>query len=132
MVATKSLNTAGVKLMSQSFSDQMYDELKKMKEDLLKNLISENEDFRAAVEDLGVNDLADVASNDIDCHTLEVLGNRDKLQLNKIDAAISRIKNGTYGICAGCSSMITKQRLSALPYAALCIECKQKSEKNRR
>ncbi|MDC7222123.1 MAG: TraR/DksA family transcriptional regulator [Spirochaetales bacterium] len=103
-----------------------------MKEDLLKNLISENEDFKAAVEDLGLNDLADVASNDIDCRTLEVLGNRDKLQLNKIDAAIARIKNGTYGICAACSKMISKDRLEALPYAALCIECKQKAEKNRR
>lgn len=118
--------------MGQSFSDQMYDDLKKMKADLLKNLISENEDFKAAVDDLDLHDLADVASNDIDCRTLELLGNRDKLQLNKIDAAISRIKNGTYGICAACTKMISKERLQAIPYAALCIECKQKAEKKRR
>jgi DnaK suppressor protein len=118
--------------MGQSYSDQMYDKLKAMREDLLRNLISENEDFRAAVEDLGLNDLADMASNDIDCRTLEVLGNRDRLQLDKIDAAISRIKNGAYGICASCSKMISKDRLEAIPYAALCIECKQKSERNRR
>ncbi|MDC7219725.1 MAG: TraR/DksA family transcriptional regulator [Spirochaetales bacterium] len=110
----------------------MYDVLKSMRGELLKNLISENEDFKAAVEDLGLNDLADVASNDIDCRTLEVLGNRDKLQLEKIDAAISRIKNGTYGICASCTKMISKDRLEAIPYAALCIDCKQKAEKNRR
>jgi DnaK suppressor protein len=118
--------------MGQEYSDQMYKVLKAMKEELLKNLISENEDFRAAVEDLGLNDLADVASNDIDCRTLEVLGNRDKMQLNAIDAAISRIKNGNYGVCAVCSKMISKDRLKALPYAALCIECKQKAEKNKR
>lgn len=118
--------------MVQSYTDKMYEVLKKMKADLLQNLISENEDFRAAVDDLGLNDLADVASNDIDCRTLEVLGNRDKLQLNKIDAAISRIKNGTYGICASCTKMISKDRLEAIPYAALCIDCKQKSEKKHR
>ncbi len=118
--------------MGQSYSDQMYNKLKEMREELLKNLISENEDFRAAVEDLGLNDLADVASNDIDCRTLEVLGNRDKLQLEKIDAAISRIKNGTYGICASCTKMISKDRLEAIPYAALCIECKQRAERNKR
>lgn len=118
--------------MGQEYSDKMYDVLKSMRGELLKNLISENEDFKAAVEDLGLNDLADVASNDIDCRTLEVLGNRDKLQLEKIDAAISRIKNGTYGICASCTKMISKDRLEAIPYAALCIDCKQKAEKNRR
>ena len=118
--------------MEQSYFDKMYETLKKMKEDLLKNLISENEDFKAAVEDLGLHDLADVASNDIDCRTLEVLGNRDKLQLDMIESAISRIKNGNYGICASCSKMISKDRLEAIPYAALCIECKQKAERNRR
>ena len=118
--------------MEQNYSDKMYETLTKMKEDLLKNLISENEDFKAAVEDLGLNDLADVASNDIDCRTLEVLGNRDKLQLDMIESAISRIKNGTYGICASCSKMISKDRLDAIPYAALCIQCKQKAERNKR
>lgn len=40
-----------------------------------------------------------------------------------IDAALSRIKNKTYGICASCGIKIPKERLSALPYVTTCISC---------
>jgi DnaK suppressor protein len=42
----------------------------------------------------------------------------------EIDAAIQRIEKGTYGICESCGKAIPKERLKALPYAALCVTCK--------
>jgi len=40
-----------------------------------------------------------------------------------IDAALARIENGTYGICAKCGMKIPEARLKALPYATTCIDC---------
>ncbi len=40
-----------------------------------------------------------------------------------IDAALARIKEGNYGICASCGIDIPDERLSALPYVTTCIDC---------
>jgi len=40
-----------------------------------------------------------------------------------IDAALARIKDGNYGICAICGTKIPDARLSALPYATTCVNC---------
>jgi DnaK suppressor protein len=45
--------------------------------------------------------------------------------LGKIDKAISRMDEGTYGICERCGRPIEKARIKALPYASLCIKDKQ-------
>jgi len=40
-----------------------------------------------------------------------------------IDAALSRIEKGNYGICAECGMKIPEARLKALPYATTCVKC---------
>jgi DnaK suppressor protein len=42
--------------------------------------------------------------------------------LGKIDRALSRLDDGTYGICSRCGKPIEKARLKALPYVDLCIK----------
>lgn len=49
--------------------------------------------------------------------------------LKRVDEALDRIEKGTYGICELCGMAIPEERLQALPYANLCITCKQKEEK---
>ncbi len=49
--------------------------------------------------------------------------------LKRVNEALERIDNGTFGICQMCSQPIPEERLKALPYANLCISCKQKEEK---
>ena len=44
--------------------------------------------------------------------------------VDEIDAALARIEDGSYGICVSCGSPIPKERLRALPQAALCVRCK--------
>jgi DnaK suppressor protein len=46
--------------------------------------------------------------------------------LAEIDAALERIDAGTYGTCANCGEQIPAERLEALPYATLCIDCKRR------
>ncbi len=115
--------------MDKAFQEKIRKNLLEMKEQILHNLISENEDFRTAVEDLEVKDLADIASNDIDVRILEAMSSQDTKRLNKVEAALVRLENGKYGVCAKCSKKISRDRLSAIPYAVLCISCKSASEK---
>ena len=44
--------------------------------------------------------------------------------IEQIDRAIEKIHDGSYGKCDSCGSVIPKERLRALPYAALCVKCK--------
>jgi DnaK suppressor protein len=43
--------------------------------------------------------------------------------LTAIDAALGRIEDGTYGICTNCGRPIGEERLQALPWTNLCIDC---------
>src|ERR1700741_4863490 len=46
--------------------------------------------------------------------------------LHDVDLALSKIDKGTYGICERCGNPISPERLEAIPYARLCVSCKQK------
>ena len=54
----------------------------------------------------------------------------DSLEVNaeqivqEIDLAVARIDAGTYGTCARCGKEIPEERLEAVPYATLCVECR--------
>lgn len=44
--------------------------------------------------------------------------------VEEIDLALAKITDGTYGVCENCYTTIPKERLRALPHAALCVQCK--------
>lgn len=48
-----------------------------------------------------------------------------KAELEKIDAALSRIKQGTYGACSNCQGEIPIERLRAYPQADACLDCQK-------
>jgi DnaK suppressor protein len=48
--------------------------------------------------------------------------------LRLVDDALTRLNNGTYGLCIDCSTEIDAARLKAIPYAALCLKCQSKRE----
>lgn len=50
--------------------------------------------------------------------------------LAKVNEALARIEDGSYGICRVCGRPIEKERLEALPYTDLCIEDKKNEEKS--
>jgi len=60
---------------------------------------------------------------------LRLRGREQKL-LKKIDEAIVRIDEGSYGICESCGGQISLKRLEARPVTTLCIECKTEQEEN--
>lgn len=58
---------------------------------------------------------------------LRIRGRERKL-MDKVDEALIRIDEGTYGICAGCGEDIAVKRLQARPVAKYCIDCKTRQE----
>jgi DnaK suppressor protein len=51
-----------------------------------------------------------------------------KSNLRWVDRALTKMELGTYGTCERCGNPIAMERLEALPWAILCIDCKQKGE----
>ena len=60
----------------------------------------------------------DSAQDEINSQLAEV----ESRELARIEVALERIRSGEYGRCEACSQKIPMARLSALPYATLCIE----------
>lgn len=116
--------------MDKTFNNMMWDLLVAQKREILDALVATNADFRAIVAEMDPKDFADVASDDIDRKMIEALGSQDLKRLRAIEAALSRINQGRYGACMKCGKKIPTERLTAIPYAVLCIEC-QKSEERR-
>jgi len=118
--------------MSTTFKESMKQKLLDLKEQILRQLVSESDEFQEIVDDMEPKDLADIAADDIDRRILEVLGSQEIKRLQLIDSALGRMENGHYGVCMSCGKTIPKERLKAIPYAILCIDCKSSEERRNR
>ncbi|MBI3306899.1 MAG: TraR/DksA C4-type zinc finger protein [Candidatus Omnitrophica bacterium] len=76
--------------------------------------------------------MADMATDNFDREFNLGLAAGEQQSLNLIDAALRRIKDGTYGNCETCSKPISQKRLMAVPHATLCIKCQELEEKKKR
>jgi DnaK suppressor protein len=54
---------------------------------------------------------------------------RAAVELRRIDAALERIRTGTFGDCVECGEPIVKARLASQPAIALCVDCAQARER---
>ncbi|RME68252.1 MAG: TraR/DksA family transcriptional regulator [Nitrospirae bacterium] len=52
-----------------------------------------------------------------------------KEMLNKIDEALRKLDEGTYGICEECGAEIPEERLKIIPFAIYCVDCMENIEK---
>jgi len=93
-----------------------------------------SEERDASMKD-GTGDLSGysfhLADHGTDCNDKErrfITVEREGEILYEIDTALDKIEEGTYGICEVCSRPIGWNRLEAVPYARMCIKCKQDEE----
>jgi DnaK suppressor protein len=109
-------------------------EIKKFRkhfEDQLQNLIFNDRVIR---EDFSVNhddrfDEIDQATTDTEQAMRMRLCNREVLYLKKVQDALQRIEDGTFGLCEECEEPIELRRLQARPTATLCVGCKEDQER---
>jgi RNA polymerase-binding protein DksA len=118
--------------IDQEFLEKMETALLALKSEIVSNLISSNEDFKEIMEGEEPKDLVDVASDDMDRKMIEAIGAQELKRLKLIESAITRIKQGKYGHCIKCGKRIPQDRLIAIPYALMCIECKSEEERRNR
>lgn len=108
---------------------RLYDRLVAERE-LLRQKLSEDLGLTYAADD-GINDLAETAHivEQTELHTQ--LAAMESREIREIDAAIDKIKDGTYGQCERCEKAIPIARLQALPFTAMCVDCQRKREQRR-
>jgi RNA polymerase-binding transcription factor DksA len=96
------------------------------KQTLLKRraeITSDLAEIEDQLDETPPKDWEDLASERQGDEVLEALGNVELDELRRIDAALARIENGSYGICPKCGETISDERLIAVPEAALCRTC---------
>jgi DnaK suppressor protein len=117
-------------------------------DELKQRLLDERKDLRAQLDELeqstfGTNqseltgevgfdeEYADAGTATFERERDLSLVNNLRDLMNRIDKALSKIDDGTYGMCDRCGNPIEKLRLKALPYANLCLKDKQAEERVR-
>ena len=84
------------------------------------------EDQKSRLE--SARDVGDQALMDLDRElgiSLMEMRNRKR---QAIDEALTRLSEGTYGICAECGIEVSEKRLEAVPFAKLCVQCQSRQE----
>lgn len=90
-------------------------------------LLNKSEDLHVAEEDL--SDETDLASSLIQQQLTCTIRDREFLKLRRIDAALDRVSEGTYGHCEECDEEIGLKRLENQPWAELCITHAEEKER---
>jgi len=110
------------------FEQEMETLLLEMQDKLQGKIAEADQDFRNVVGSSGIKDSIDLATDDLATKKMEAISKVDANRLKAVEQALVRIRNGKYGVCAQCGRKIPEDRLRALPYALLCMDCKNKNE----
>jgi RNA polymerase-binding transcription factor DksA len=72
--------------------------------------------------------MADIGSDTFEKEFAVDIIESEQEELREIDAALARVADGSFGACEVCGKRLSYQRLVAVPFARLCVECKRKEE----
>jgi DnaK suppressor protein len=124
VAASKALNKKELK----KFQEVLEDKRKAVLERARQMLAVEN----MALDANDLPDEMDLASSEyLQSFELRLRG-REKSLLSKLDLALKKIEDGTFGVCEICEEPIGKKRLEARPETTLCIKCKEDQEREER
>lgn len=90
-------------------------------------VLSNLEDLKIKPDDLA--DEADLANNTINQQVSFSIREKEMNKLKRIDAALNRIEEGTYGVCLESGEEIEEKRLETQPWAEFCIEVAEERER---
>ena len=105
------------------------DELIKWKKEIIKSNSLSNI-LNSSDDNISSSDIVDQASSYTDKSVEMKALNRSRKLIEKIDQALRRLKDGTYGYCEETSEPIGLKRLIARPVATLSIEAQEKHERD--
>jgi DnaK suppressor protein len=96
------------------------------------SLLAELAKSRNAEEETTEESTQDIADKAVSSYTREFLysfNDTERSTLQQIDQALSRIVDGSYGLCLNCGSPMNEKRLTAIPWSRHCVECQELAEK---
>lgn len=112
-----------------------YDELRRILEDRRRELVFQLQDRRRSVRAegpaslaQGVVDAEEASVSDIQEDIEIALMQMKSETLTRVNEALARLEEGTYGNCFECGDEISEQRLRALPFAVRCRDCEEERE----
>ncbi len=115
-----------MKHLSKEQIEEIRKELLSQRERILKHMSEQIQDPSNVVFEGGDEiDRADLEEGRY--ITFRITGREAKL-LKKIDYALSKIEQGTFGVCEMCGEEIPYERLRARPVTTMCIKCKEYEE----
>ena len=122
--------------MDKKKLEQYKKSLLKLKQDLSKDIHNMSHGNGEGEGDMDKNaghvqHMADVATDMYDREFNLGLASNEREVLYKIDEALGRIEDKSYGFCSDCKKPITAARLNALPYVVTCLKCQEKLESKR-
>lgn len=101
--------------------------LKHRQQILSVGLLNKSDDLHVSEEDL--SDETDLATSLIQQQLSCTIRDREFAKLRKIDLALEKINEGTYGHCEDCEEEINSKRLENQPWADLCIQHAEERER---
>ncbi len=102
-------------------------QLETRQQDLRKIVARTEQDGREA--DVGTaQDIADRAANSYTKEFLFHQSNNERVLLQMVEVALTRIREGVFGECINCGNEINGKRLEAVPWTKYCIACQEKLE----
>jgi len=91
--------------------------------------VARSDEVEAAGELSAYDDhAADTASETVEREKDFALAKSAESMLQRIQNALRKLDAGSYGLCDSCGRPISAQRLEALPFATLCLQCQSRSE----
>lgn len=124
--AQYALNQSKPKPITPKRKAQLLEVLTQQFEDLTSKLQSSGAEFALAA---GNGDYADRASNTVRQSDHFAMRRIWENKLADVEQAISRLEQGTFGLCVRCGGVIPEERLMAMPTAILCIDCARQQSK---
>ena len=85
-------------------------------------------DSNVTIDADDVPDIVDLATSDLNLNLNVEIRERERHLMGKIDVALSRIDEGSFGVCDECDESISLARLKVRPFTTLCIKCKEEQE----
>lgn len=111
--------------------DEKFERVRKMLLAQKQEILQKMRGKKVQVENQG-GDFIDVAADSLEHELNYIFEEREREKLQNIEQALNRIKDKTYGECDECGDDIELERLLALPFTRLCLDCKSKQERQKK
>jgi DnaK suppressor protein len=135
-MATKKKAVAATTATNTKKRSERYDELKQMLEDRRREILSE---VQSRIKDVRTEGQGGLTAGVVDAEETSVADIQEDIELaliqmkaetlTRINEALGRLEENTYGRCNECGQEITPQRLRALPFAIRCKDCEEARER---